>query len=204
MALLDNIKNIFKKTDDQGEPVESIFKKPAVIITLFCLLLVVCILCIHYFFFNPKFKKLNATLNEQNQFIKEIDEAEPIMINLLKQIDELTIQRNTTAKLFVSEQEVEELYQLISFSALRNQLVLSNLNRGEEEIIYKDKEKTIIDYKKIYVKFSIDGFFSTYMSLRKEIAELDKNVFFETENITRNEDGSIQAEVELSMVKMPN
>ena len=204
MALLDNIKNIFKKTDDQGEPVESIFKKPAVIITLFCLLLVVCILCIHYFFFNPKFKKLNATLNEQNQFIKEIDEANPIMLNLLKQIDELTIQRNTTAKLFVSEQEVEELYQLISFSALRNQLVLSNLNRGKEEIIYKDKERTIIDYKKIYVKFAIDGFFSTYMSLRKEIAELDKNVFFETENITRNEDGSIQADVELSMVKMPN
>ena len=204
MALLDNIKNIFKKTDDQGEPVESILKKPAVIIALVCLLLVVCVLCIHYFFFNPKFKKLNATLNEQNQFIKEIDEIEPIMLNLLKQIDELTMQRNTTAKLFVSEQEVEELYQLISFSALKNQLVLSNLNRGEEEIIYKDKEKTIIDYKKIYVKFSIDGFFSTYMSLRKEIAELDKNVFFETENITRNEDGSIQAEVELSMVKMPN
>ena len=204
MALLDNIKNIFKKTDDQGEPVESIFKKPAVIIVLVCLLLVVCVLCIHYFFFNPKFKKLNATLNEQNQFIKEIDEAEPIMINLLKQIDELTIQRNTTAKLFVSEQEVEELYQLISFSALKNQLVLSNLNRGEEEIIYKDKEGTIIDYTKIYVKFAIDGFFSTYMSLRQEIAELDKNVFFETENITRNEDGSIQADVELSMVKMPN
>ena len=204
MALLDNIKNIFKKTDDQGEAVESILKKPAVIISLVCLLLVVCVLCIHYFFFNPKFKKLNATLNEQNQFIKEIDEAEPIMLNLLKQIDELTIQRNTTAKLFVSEQEVEELYQLISFSALRNQLVLSNLNRGKEEIIYKDKERTIIDYKKIYVKFAIEGFFSTYMSLRKEIAELDKNVFFETENITRNEDGSIQADVELSMVKMPN
>ena len=204
MALLDNIKNIFKKTDDQGEAVESILKKPAVIISLVCLLLVVCVLCIHYFFFNPKFKKLNVKLNEQNQFIKEIDEAEPIMLNLLKQIDELTIQRNTTAKLFVSEQEVEELYQLISFSALRNQLVLSNLNRGEEEIIYKDKERTIIDYKKIYVKFAIDGFFSTYMSLRKEIAELDKNVFFETENITRNEDGSIQADVELSMVKMPN
>ena len=204
MALLDNIKNIFKKTDDQGEPVESILKKPAVIIVLVCLLLVVCVLCIHYFFFNPKFKELNVKLNEQNQFIKEIDEAEPIMLNLLKQIDELTIQRNTTAKLFVSEQEVEELYQLISFSALRNQLVLSNLNRGKEEIIYKDKERTIIDYKKIYVKFAIDGFFSTYMSLRKEIAELDKNVFFETENITRNEDGSIQADVELSMVKMPN
>ena len=204
MALLDNIKNIFKKTDDQGEPVESILKKPAFIISLVCLLLVVCVLCIHYFFFNPKFKELNVKLNEQNQFIKEIDEAEPIMLNLLKQIDELTIQRNTTAKLFVSEQEVEELYQLISFSALRNQLVLSNLNRGEEEIIYKDKERTIIDYKKIYVKFAIDGFFSTYMSLRKEIAELDKNVFFETENITRNEDGSIQADVELSMVKMPN
>ena len=159
MALLDNIKNIFKKTDDQGEPVESILKKPAVIITLFCLLFVVCILCIHYFFFNPKFKKLNATLNEQNQFIKEIDEIEPIMLSLLMQIDELTIQRNTTAKLFVSEQEVEELYQLISFSALRNQLVLSNLNRGEEEIIYKDKERTIIDYKKFTLNSQLKVFF---------------------------------------------
>ena len=34
MALEDNIKNIFKKSDDQGEPVESILKKPAVIIAL--------------------------------------------------------------------------------------------------------------------------------------------------------------------------
>ena len=56
MALLDNIKNIFKKTDDQGEPVESIFKKPAVIISLVCLLLVVCVLCIHYFFSTPSLR----------------------------------------------------------------------------------------------------------------------------------------------------
>jgi hypothetical protein len=41
------------------------------------------------------------------------------------------------------------------------------------------------------------------MSLRKEIAELDKNVYFEKETIRRNEDGTVRADVELSMLKMP-
>ena len=100
----------------------------------------------------------------------EIIENGSLIVALNKKIEELTIERNTTAKLFVSEQEVEELYQLISFSALRNKLVLGNLNRGKEEIIYEDANKTIVDFKKISVKFSIDGLFSTYMSLRKEIA----------------------------------
>ena len=47
----------------------------------------------------------------------EIKETKPLLISLQKKIEGLTIERNTTAKLFVSEQEVEELYQLISFSA---------------------------------------------------------------------------------------
>ena len=123
---------------------------------------------------------------------------------LLKKIDELTNERNTTAKLFVSDQEVEEIYQLISFSALKNKLVLSNLNRGKEEVIYQDESNSIVDFIKLYVKFSIEGNFGTYMALRKEIAGLDKNVFFEIEKIIRNEDGSVKADVELSLVKMPD
>jgi hypothetical protein len=142
-------------------------------------------------------------ISQQNQMNNEINQTKPMLITLQKKVEELTVERNTTAKLFVSEQEVEELYQLISFSALRNKLVLGNLNRGKEEVIYEDAAKTIVDFKKISVKFSIDGTFSTYMSLRKEIAELDKNVYFEKETIRRNEDGTVRADVELSMLKMP-
>ena len=40
-------------------------------------------------------------------------------------------------------------------------------------------------------------------TVTKEIADLDKNVYFEQETIIRNEDGSIKADVELSMLKMP-
>tara|TARA_B100001123_G_scaffold282723_1_gene314993 strand:- start:161 stop:775 length:615 start_codon:yes stop_codon:yes gene_type:complete len=203
MALLDQIKGVFQTTDEQGEPKESILKKPSVIITLVGLLLIICLIGIHYLIFNPKIKNLKKLISEKNSFIKEISETKPIIGQLEKQVEELTIERNTTAKLFVSEQEVEELYQLISFSALKNQLLLGNLNRGEEQIIYQDPEKTIVDFTKIFVKFSITGNFSTYMALRKEIAGLDKNVFFEMEKITRNDDGSIEADVELSMVKMP-
>ena len=203
MALLDNIKGIFSSTTPEGEPKESVFKKPSVIMFMTAIFLVICITIVHFYYFNPAFKTLNNMIADKNQMLVEIKQTKPMLISLQKKIDELTIERNTTAKLFVSEQEVEELYQLISFSALRNKLVLGNLNRGKEEVIYEDAQKTIVDYKKISVKFTIDGYFSTYMSLRKEIAELEKNVYFEVEKIVRNEDGTIKADVELSMLKMP-
>ena len=203
MALLDSIRGVFSSTTPEGEPKESIFKKPSVIMIMSALFLIICLLITHFYYFNPKIKNLKMLIAQQNQMNSEINQTKPMLITLQKKVDELTIERNTTAKLFVSEQEVEELYQLISFSALRNKLVLGNLNRGKEETIYEDAQKTIVDFKKISVKFSIDGTFSTYMSLRKEIADLDKNVYFEKETIIRNEDGTIKADVELSMLKMP-
>ena len=203
MALLDSIRGVFSSTTPEGEPKESIFKKPSVIMIMSALFLIICLLITHFYYFNPKIKNLKMLIAQQNQMNSEINQTKPMLITLQKKVDELTIERNTTAKLFVSEQEVEELYQLISFSALRNKLVLGNLNRGKDETIYEDAQKTIVDFKKISVKFSIDGTFSTYMSLRKEIADLDKNVYFEKETIMRNEDGTIKADVELSMLKMP-
>ena len=203
MALLDSIRGIFSSTTPEGEPKESIFKKPSVIMIMSALFLIICLLITHFYYFNPKIKNFRMLIAQQNQMNTEINQTKPMLITMQKKVDELTIERNTTAKLFVSEQEVEELYQLISFSALRNKLVLGNLNRGKEEVIYEDAAKTIVDFKKISVKFSIDGTFSTYMSLRKEIAELDKNVYFEKETIRRNEDGTVRADVELSMLKMP-
>lgn len=203
MALLDSIRGVFSSTTPEGEPKESIFKKPSVIMIMSALFLIICLLITHFYYFNPKIKNFRMLIAQQNQMNNEINQTKPMLITLQKKVEELTVERNTTAKLFVSEQEVEELYQLISFSALRNKLVLGNLNRGKEEVIYEDAKKTIVDFKKISVKFSIDGTFSTYMSLRKEIAELDKNVYFEKETIRRNEDGTIRADVELSMLKMP-
>ncbi len=203
MALLDSIRGIFSSTTPEGEPKESIFKKPSVIMIMSAVFLIICLLITHFYYFNPQIKNLKMLIAQQNQMNSEIAQTKPMLITLQKKVDELTIERNTTAKLFVSEQEVEELYQLISFSALRNKLVLGNLNRGKEETIYEDAQKTIVDFKKISVKFSINGTFSTYMSLRKEIADLDKNVYFEKETIIRNEDGTIKADVELSMLKMP-
>ena len=203
MALLDSIRGVFSSTTPEGEPKESIFKKPSVIMIMSALFLIICLLITHFYYFNPQIKNLKMLIAQQNQMNSEINQTKPMLITLQKKVDELTIERNTTAKLFVSEQEVEELYQLISFSALRNKLVLGNLNRGKEETIYEDAQKTIVDFKKISVKFSINGTFSTYMSLRKEIADLDKNVYFEKETIIRNEDGTIKADVELSMLKMP-
>ena len=172
MALLDSIRGIFSSTTPEGEPKESVFKKPSVIMIMSALFLIICLLITHFYYFNPQIKNLKMLIAQQNQMNSEINQTKPMLITLQKKVDELTIERNTTAKLFVSEQEVEELYQLISFSALRNKLVLGNLNRGKEETIYEDAQKTIVDFKKISVKFSIDGTFSTYMSLRLSLIHI--------------------------------
>ena len=125
---------------------------------------------------------------------------------LTKKVEELEMEREEKFKLFVSEQEVEELYQLISFSALRNQLKVIKLIRGEEEAIREGdsaNKKLPIDYYKIYVEYDIEGKFPNYLKLKEEIAELDKLIVFEKEEVKTTESRTIIASVKISLVRMP-
>ena len=90
----------------------------------------------------------------------------------------LTLAREEKFNLFVSEQEVEDLYQLISFTALRNKLKVKRLIRGEEQAIREnvpagqDVSSIPPDYFKIFVEYDIEGKFPDYLKLKQEIAKL--------------------------------
>jgi hypothetical protein len=56
MALLDSIRGVFSSTTPEGEPKESIFKKPSVIMIMSALFLIICLLITHFYYFNPKIK----------------------------------------------------------------------------------------------------------------------------------------------------
>ena len=126
------------------------------------------------------------------------------------EVEELELEREEKFKLFVSEKEVEELYQLISLSALRNNLKVNRLIRGEEEAIRENADVSAdvsslpVDYYKIYVEYDIEGKFPDYLKLKSEIAELDKLIVFEKEEVRTTELRTIVASVKISLVRMPS
>ena len=203
-----DLKNLFSKnkTTDSGEA-KTIKDYLGLIITV----AVVCILVLLYFFLiKPVFTKQENMILDKYDKLSETDKMNSQINALTKKVEELEIEREEKFKLFVSEQEVEELYQLISFSALRNQLKVIKLIRGDEEAIREspatsgvDPATLPVDYYKIFVEYDIEGKFRNYLNLKKEIAELDKLIVFEKEEVKTTKSRSIIASVKISLVRMP-
>ena len=193
-----DLKNLFSKknADANAEP-KTIKDYLGLIITI-CIIIIFSL--IYFFLIRPTFKEQEALIDNMNSQIN----------NLITKVDELTLEREEKFKLFVSEKEVEELYQLISLSALRNNLKVNRLIRGEEEAIREnadasgDVSSVPVDYYKIYVEYDIEGRFPDYLKLKSEIAELDKLIVFEKEEVRTTESRTVVASVKISLVRMPS
>ncbi len=199
-----DLKNLFSKnkTADSGEA-KTIKDYLGLIITV----ALACIIALLYFFLiKPVFAKQESMIQDKYYKLSETDKMNSQINSLVKKVEELEKVREEKFKLFVSEQEVEELYQLISFSALRNQLKVIKLTRGEEEAIREgatDDATLPVDYYKIFVEYDIEGKFPNYLKLKEEIAELDKLIVFEKEEVKTTESRNIIASVKISLVRMP-
>ena len=199
-----DLKNLFSKNKAAGSGEAKTIKD---YLGLIIIVAVVCIFILSYFFLiKPVFTKQENMILDKYEKLSETDKMNSQINALTKKVEELEIEREEKFKLFVSEQEVEELYQLISFSALRNQLKVIKLIRGEEEAIRENdsaNKKLPIDYYKIYVEYDIEGKFPNYLKLKEEIAELDKLIVFEKEEVKTTESRNIIASVKISLVRMP-
>ena len=203
-----DLKNLFSKnkTADSGEA-----KTIKDYLGLIILAAVVCIFILLYFFLiKPVFTEQESMIKDKYNKLSETKTMNSQINALENKVEELEIVREEKFKLFVSEQEVEELYQLISFSALRNQLKVIKLIRGEEEAIREGAADTgadiatlPVDYYKIFVEYDIEGKFPNYLKLKEEIAELDKLIVFEKEEVKTTESRTIIASVKISLVRMP-
>ena len=199
-----DLKNLFSKNKAAGSGEAKTIKD---YLGLIIIVAVVCIFILSYFFLiKPVFTKQENMILDKYEKLSETDKMNSQINALTKKVEELEMEREEKFKLFVSEQEVEELYQLISFSALRNQLKVIKLIRGEEEAIRESdsaNETLPIDYYKIYVEYDIEGKFPNYLKLKQEIAELDKLIVFEKEEVKTTESRNIIASVKISLVRMP-
>ena len=199
-----DLKNLFSKNKAAGSGEAKTIKD---YLGLIIIVAVVCIFILSYFFLiKPVFTKQENMILDKYEKLSETDKMNSQINALTKKVEELEMEREEKFKLFVSEQEVEELYQLISFSALRNQLKVIKLIRGEEEAIRESdsaNKELPIDYYKIYVEYDIEGKFPNYLKLKEEIAELDKLIVFEKEEVKTTESRTIIASVKISLVRMP-
>ena len=212
-----DLKNLFSRAkDDTGEP-----KKIKDYLGLIIAISLVCIFILLYFFlFNPTFKKQKTLIDEKHYMLEEIDILDNEISSLTYEVGALELERKEKLNLFVSEKEVEELYQLISFSAIRNNLKVKKLIRGEEEAIREDSSEDFedvedeedeegetsgeqADYYKIFVEYDIEGRFPDYLKLKQEIATIDKFIVFEKEEVKTTKSGTILASVKISLVRMP-
>ena len=142
-----DLKNLFSKNKAAGSGEAKTIKD---YLGLIIIVAVVCIFILSYFFLiKPIFTKQENLILDKYNKLSETDKMNSQINALTKKVEELEMEREEKFKLFVSEQEVEELYQLISFSALRNQLKVIKLIRGEEEAIRENDSadaKLPVDY----------------------------------------------------------
>ena len=199
-----DLKNLFSKNKAAGSGEAKTIKD---YLSLIIIVAVVCIFILSYFFLiKPVFTKQENMILDKYEKLSETDKMNSQINALTKKVEELEMEREEKFKLFVSEQEVEELYQLISFSALLNQLKVIKLILGEEEAIrenYSADETLPVDYYKIYVEYDIEGKFPNYLKLKEEISALDKLIVFEKEEVKTTESRTIIASVKISLVRMP-
>ena len=203
-----DLKNLFSKNKDTAPGEAKTIKD---YLNIIIIVTVVCIFILLYFFLiKPIFTEQESMIKDKYYKLSETKTMNSQINALENKVEELEIVREEKFKLFVSEQEVEELYQLISFSALRNQLKVIKLTRGEEEAIRESAADTgadiatlPVDYYKIFVEYDIEGKFPNYLKLKEEIAELDKLIVFEKEEVKTTESRNIIASVKISLVRMP-
>tara|TARA_B100001123_G_scaffold321653_1_gene360767 strand:- start:765 stop:1382 length:618 start_codon:yes stop_codon:yes gene_type:complete len=203
-----DLKNLFSKKNADANAEPKTIKDYIGLIVTICIIII--FLLIYFFLIRPTFKKQEALIQDKYYKLQEIDNMNSQISSLITKVAELELEREEKFKLFVSEKEVEELYQLISLSALRNNLKVNRLIRGEEEAIREnanqsgDVSSIPIDYYKIFVEYDIEGKFPDYLKLKSEIAELDKLIVFEEEEVRTTEARTVVARVKISLVRMPS
>ena len=203
-----DLKNLFSKKSVDANAEPKTIKDYIGLIVATCLIII--FLLIYFFLIRPTFKEQESLIQDKYYKLQEIEVMNNQISSLITKVEALEIEREEKFKLFVSEKEVEELYQLISLSALRNNLKVNRLIRGEEEAIIESADSSggdvsgiPVDYYKIYVEYDIEGKFPDYLKLKSEIAELDKLIVFEKEEVSTTESRTVIASVKISLVRMP-
>ena len=212
-------KNLFskKKESKKGAPITSSekikSKTPLLIGGAVGVILIVFL--IYFLIFRPKLIEQKEQLAKKENYQKELVQLQSDLKKQQKRLDTINKEFSGKVKLFHTDAEVEELYETLSILALEYKLTVSKLERGKETPVYKTtnnsennnqkNENKQIDYYKILVKYQVTGNYLRYMNFKESIANMDKIVHFEKEEIKvmPKKKGIVVADGVLSVIRLP-
>lgn len=175
--------------------------------------IIIIVLSIYFFIFRPKLIEQRKRIETKLNYEKELVETQIKIKERKKHLEKINIKFKDKMKLFHTNAEVEELYETISTIALEYKLKVSKLERGKEEPVYannvkenNNQDKGPISYYKILVKYQVVGNYLFYMKFKKELAEMEKIINFENEEITiiPEKKGQISADGIISVARLPS
>ena len=212
-------KNLFskKKESKEGAPITSSekikSKTPLLIGGAIGVILIVFL--IYFLIFRPKLIEQKKQLAKKENYQKELVQLQSDLKKQQKHLDTINKKFSGKAKLFHTDAEVEGLYETLSTLALEYKLTVSKLERDKETPVYKTtnnsennnqkNENKQIDYYKILVKYQVTGNYLRYMNFKESIANMDKIVHFEKEEIKvmPKKKGIVIADGVLSVIRLP-
>lgn len=211
-------KNLFsKKESKESAPITSSekikSKTPLLIGGAVGIILIVFL--IYFFIFRPKLIEQKEQLAKKENYQKELVQLQSDLKKQQKRLDTINKKFSGKVKLFHTDAEVEGLYETLSTLALEYKLTVSKLERDKEMPVYKTtnnsennnqkNENKQIDYYKILVKYQVTGNYLRYMNFKESIANMDKIVHFEKEEIKvmPKKKGIVIADGVLSVIRLP-
>jgi len=140
----------------------------------------------------------NSTLNKNNE-LKDLNDSLSKRTLLLENNKNIL---NTKMGLFLNDQEIEEFYAEISDLSLIKKMTMKSLVRGETVLIDNENNNSNLKQYKVSVAYELEGSFVNYLSIRKDLANLEKIIVFENESIRRSENNNIIAIGNISVPRM--
>ena len=176
---------------------------------------ILIVFLIYFLIFRPKLIEQKEQLEKKENYQKELVQLQSDLKKQQKRLDTINKQFSGKVKLFHTDSEVEGLYETLSTLALEYKLTVSKLERGKETPVYKTtnnsennnqkNENKQIDYYKILVTYQVTGNYLRYMNFKESIANMDKIVHFEKEEIKviPKKKGIVVADGVLSVIRLP-
>ncbi len=204
------IKGLFSKKTSQGEAKAP--QNPYVKTLISIVTVLILIASYIYFIYVPTQEELrinNEKLSQIEILRSEVTVLENRIVKAQADLDEAEKEYERRTKLFHTDKELEDLYGHISMLAMKNQLMVTKIEKGVEKPIFDEAQSSICDrnlsntntensddfnmqespqlkkvaYYEFLVDLEISGNYKNYTNFRNGLAKLKKIINIMNESI---------------------
>ena len=217
------IKGLFSKKTSQGEAKAP--QNPYVKTLISIVTVLILIASYIYFIYLPTQEELrinNEKISQIEILRSEITVLENRIVKAQVDLDEAEKEYERRTTLFHTDKELEDLYGHISMLAMKNQLMVTKIEKGVENPIFDETQSSICDgslsntvnsddfnmqestqlkkvaYYEFLVDLEISGNYNNYTNFRHGLAELKKIINIKRESVVVLESETRRGDVKVS------